>query len=142
MESRIKGLLEKYWQGETAVEEERLIKDYFKNNPDQSPEGLHFGEIENRKRNFPNKTFDHPGRKISRMRLTAAAAVLIILIALPFVFQQNDQNDQFAVEDPMEAFEVTRTSLMMVSEGLNKGKTYSKELTKFNVAQERIESNY
>jgi hypothetical protein len=38
----------------------------------------------------------------------------------------------------MEAFEVTRASLQMVSNGLNKGKTYSKELTKFNEAKQII----
>jgi len=52
--------------------------------------------------------------------------------------QNNNKPDQFAVEDPKEAFEITRASLMMVSERLNKGKTYSQELDKINKAKEII----
>ena len=55
-----------------------------------------------------------------------------------FVMQNNNKPDQFAVEDPKEAFEITRASLMMVSERLNKGKTYSQELDKINKAKEII----
>jgi len=132
MESRIKGLYEKYWQGETSVEEERLIKEYFKSNPDQSPESQYFENIEAKKGNKSEKPFEHPGRKIQRVWLSVAAAVVIGLLSLPFIFQQETKQDQFAVDNPAEAYEITRASLMMVSNGLNKGKTYSKELSKFN----------
>ena len=135
MESRIKGLLEKYWQGETSVEEETLIKEYFESNPDQSPEGIYFENIEAKKGNKSEKSFEHPGRKIRRIWLSVAAAILIGLIAVPFIFNNKTTSDQFAVEDPKEALEITRASLMMISDGLNKGKTYSKELTKFNEAK-------
>jgi len=68
--------------------------------------------------------------------ISAAAAILILLFTIPFLFNNNQVNDQFAVEDPTEAYEITRASLMMVSNGLNKGKTYSKkELNKFNDAK-------
>lgn len=135
MESRIKGLLEKYWQGETSVEEERLIKEYFKNNPDQSYEGIYFKKIKSDKRIFPQKTFQHPGRKFRLVWLSVAAAVIILLISIPFVFNNQTQQDHFAVDNPAEALEITRASLQMVSNGLNKGKTYSNELVKFNEAK-------
>jgi hypothetical protein len=141
MESRIKSLLEKYWQGDTSVEEEKRIKDYFKNNPDQTPEGLYFEKIKSDKSSFPQKSFEHPGRKINRVWLSAAAAVFILLISLPFIFNnQKQQPDQFAVDDPAKALEITRTSLQMVSNGLNKGKTYSNELVKFNEAKSIIKN--
>ncbi len=138
MESRIKSLLEKYWQGETSVEEESLIKEYLKSNPDQSPEGMYFENIETKKTVSSQKAFDHPGRKIRRVWLSVAAAVLIVLITIPFIFNNESAPDQFAVEDPTEALEITRASLMMISDGLNKGKTYSKELTKFSEAKQLI----
>ena len=140
MESRIKGLLEKYWQGETSIEEERLIKEYFKNNPNHSGEGQYFGKIKSEKHVFPHKAFEHPGRKIRRVWLSVAAAVIILLISIPFVFNNQTQQDQFEVDNPAEALEITRASLQMVSNGLNKGKTYSNELVKFNEAKTIIKN--
>lgn len=138
MESRIKGILEKYWLGETTVDEERLMKEYFVKNPDQYPENLYFENIKLEKSIEPQKNFEHPGRKIKRVWLSVAAAILIALISVPFIFNNETPQDQFAVEDPTEALEITRASLRMVSEGLNKGKTYSNELTKFNEAKQII----
>ena len=140
MESRIKGLLEKYWQGETSVEEERLIKEHFNSNSGQSMEGLLFEKIKSDKSLIPQKPFEHPGRKIRRVWLSVAAAVIILLISLPFVFNNQTQQDQFEVDNPAEALEITRASLQMVSNGLNKGKTYSNELVKFNEAKTIIKN--
>ena len=42
------------------------------------------------------------------------------------------------MQDPKEAFEVTKASLMLVSEKLNKGLTYTGELDKINEAKEII----
>ncbi len=140
MKSRIKGLLEKYWQGDTSIEEERLIKEYFKTNPNHSGEGQYFGKIKSYKSVFPQKAFEHPGRKIRRVWLSVAAAVIILLISIPFVFNNQTQQDQFAVDNPAEALEITRASLQMVSNGLNKGKTYSNELVKFNEAKTIIKN--
>ena len=125
-------LLEKYWRGETSITEEKLIREYFKQNPDLSMEGQYFGKVASGQSKMPGKAFKHPGRKRRLTWLSIAAAVIIGLLSLPFVFQQETTQDQFAVENPTEALEITKVSLMMVSNGLNKGKTYSKELSKFN----------
>ena len=87
------------------------------------------------------KAFDHPGRNVNRIWFSAAAAVVVVLITISIFFNTNNQQDKYSVDDPMEAFEVTRASLMMVSEGLNKGKTYSNELVKFEEAKKRIETH-
>lgn len=138
MESQIKGLLEKYWQGETSVEEESLIKKYFIQHPHQSAENLHFENISKEKSKYSHSTFEHPGRKIRRVWLSVAAALLLLLITVPFVFNNQADQDQFVVNDPTEALEITRASLRMVSDGLNKGKSYSNELAKFNDAKQII----
>lgn len=140
MELRIKGLLEKYWQGNTTVEEEKLIKDYFKNNPDKTTEGLYFEKIKSVKHSLPQKSFEHPGRRIRRVWLSSAAAIIILLVSIPLVFNNQSQQDRFAIEDPAEALEITRASLQRVSNGLNKGKTYSNELVKFNKAKTIIKN--
>ena len=133
MESQIRSLLEKYWQGETSIADEKLIKEYFKKHPDLSMEGQYFGKTASSREEVPAKAFEHPGRKRRLKWLSAAAAVLILLMSLPLIFNNETAQEQFSVDNPTEAFEITRASLMMVSNGLNKGKTYSKkELNKFN----------
>ena len=136
MESQIKSLLEKYWQGETSLAEEKQIKEYFKQHPDLSAEGQYFRETASARKEVSAKAFEHPGRKRKLVWLSVAAAVLIAVMTLPFVFNHETTQDQFAVDNPTEAYEITRASLMMVSNGLNKGKTFSKkEMNKFNEAK-------
>ncbi|NOX85713.1 MAG: hypothetical protein GXO86_07085 [Chlorobi bacterium] len=135
MDSQIEQLLEKYWEGETSPEEEKKLKAYFKQYP-EAPEAQYFRKIASDRSTLPDKPFIHPGRKIQRAWLSVAAAVLIGLISLPFVLQQRPKADPYAVSDPQEALEITRASLMMVSQGLNKGKSYTYELTKLDDARE------
>jgi hypothetical protein len=138
MDLQTEQLLEKYWRGETSVAEEQLIKAYFQQHPDESMEGQYFGLAASAASVIPEKAFEHPGIKRRRIWLSAAAAILIGLISIPFIINNEKSPEPYAVQDPMEAFEVTRASLQMVSNGLNKGKIYSKELTKFNEAKQII----
>jgi len=136
MDLQIEQLLEKYWNGETSVAEEREIKDYFKKHPDQSFEEQYFAQTKAKREIKPQVSFVHPGRSVRRVWLSVAAAIILGLLAIPLIIQQQSPKDQFAVEDPAKAFEITKASLMMVSEGLNKGKTYSaEELGKFDKAK-------
>lgn len=138
MDSQTEKLLEKYWLGETTVAEEKMIKTYFQQHPDESMEAQYFGTTASAVSVKPGKTFEHPGSKRRRIWLSVAAAILIGLISIPFLINQEKAPEPYAVQDPMEAFEVTRASLQMVSNGLNKGKLYSGELTKFNEAKQII----
>jgi len=138
MDSQTEKLLEKYWHGETTVAEEKIIKVYFQQHPDESMEAQHFSITASSASIKPGKAFKHPGSQSKRIWLSVAAAVLIGLISIPFIINQEKVPEPYAVQDPMEAFEVTRASLQMVSNGLNKGKTYSKELAKFNEAEQII----
>ena len=132
MDWQTEKLLEKYWTGETSIAEEKLIKEYFKQNPELSMEGQYFRNTVSEQSIIPAKAYKHPGKKRRLAWISVAAAILIGLMTLPFIFVNETAQEQFAVEDPAEALEITRTSLMMVSNGLNKGKMYSKELNKFN----------
>lgn len=135
MDLQIEKLLEKYWEGETSLAEEKLLKEYFKSNPGQSTEAQFFGKIVSAQSEQSAKVFGHPGKTRRLTWLSIAAAALIGLMTIPFIFNNETPRERFAVEDPKEAFEITRASLMMVSEGLNKGKTYSNELNKINEAK-------
>ena len=138
MDLQTEKLLEKYWSGETSVAEEKMIKAYFQQHPEASLEASYFEKLNTEASKKPGRSFEHPGNKNRRIWLSVAAAILIGLISIPFIINSEKAPEPYAVQDPMEAFEVTRASLQMVSNGLNKGKTYSKELTKFNEAKQII----
>ncbi len=138
MDLQTEKLLEKYWSGETSVAEEKMIKAYFQQHPEESFEASYFDKLCTEASKKSGRLFEHPGRKKRRIWLSVAAAILIGLISIPFIINSEKSPEPYAVQDPMEAFEVTRASLQMVSNGLNKGKTYSKELSKFNEAKQII----
>ena len=138
MDLRIEKLKEKYWAGDTSLAEEKELKAFFKENPSLLAEGRYHATLHKKGQLRSERSFNHPGRKNYTAWLSAAAAILILLSVGFFLLQDNTKPDQFAVEDPKEAYEITRASLMKVSEGLNKGKTYSTELNKIYTAKETI----
>jgi hypothetical protein len=140
MESRIDKLKEKYWMGETTLKEEKELKEYFERNPSLTKEGAYFSSLKNKKSRSSYRAFAHPGKKYRQTWLSAAAVIIVLLTVSIFFFQNDNSQDKYAVEDPTEAYEITKASLMMVSEGLNKGKNYSKELNKINEAKKIIKN--
>jgi len=138
MDLRIEKLKEKYWAGETTVTEEKELKAYLNENLSVTREGMFFVELEKQQQVKPVHAFSHPGRKKTQTWYSMAAAILILVTVGFFVFQNETKQDQFAVQDPQEALEITKASFLKISEGLNKGKTYSQELNKINEAKEII----
>lgn len=139
MESQIEKLMEKYWAGETSVEEERLLKEHFRKNPSLTNEGTYFRALSKKQQLASGKRFAHPAKSRRKAQWSAAAVIVIGIMAALMVFQDaKTQQREFVVEDPQEAYEITRKALLMVSSGLNEGKTYSGELKKINKAEELI----
>ena len=135
MESRIKELLEKYWAGETSLEEEKIIQEYFKENPSLTEEGQYFRAIAaNQKLTYKGEV---PGKpKIFRKQwLSVAATVAVGVITAIIALDNSRKDDPFAVTDPQEAYEVTRQALMMISSNLNETRQYPAELSKINKAE-------
>ena len=138
MELQIDELLEKYWKGETTLEEEKLIKSHFKSNPSLTNDGHYFKYLANQKNTKMEEV--KPIASRSRTWLSAAATITIGLITAVLVF--NDANkDPFAEEDPQKALEATRNALMMIGAGLNEGQQHAMELTKFNKAKEELQKD-
>lgn len=137
MESRIKELQEKYWAGETSLAEEAELKAYFKKNPSLTMEERYWNALKAKQSQTPPKSFKHPSANW-RSRWSVAAAITVGLIAAVLVIQDARSQREFVVEDPKEAYEITRKALLMVSSGLNEGKTYSKEIGNINKAKEII----
>ena len=138
MELPIKKLLEKYWNGETSVLEEQEIKDFFKKNPSLADEGLYFRGLSKQKEVHTGSSFQHPGKSVGKSNWysATAAAVMLGIVVSSFFITQQQKPKQFVIDDPKEAYEITKKALSMVSEGLNQGKTYTSEIEKFNKTQQ------
>ena len=138
MDLRIEKLQKKYWAGESTLAEEKELKSFYRENPSLTKDGGHFRLLNEKKEAKPDYSFQHPGRKNRSYRLSLAAVILVLITAGIFLLQDNSKQQAFEVDDPAKALEITRASLMMVSEGLNKGKTYSTELNQINKAKKII----
>lgn len=132
MEPEMDDLLEKYWKGETSVAEERLIKAHFAKARDLSPTAQYFKSIDQQKQVKAEGVSWK--RKSNYTRFSAAATIVVGLLVAFLTIENNPKKTQYVVEidDPQEAYEITRNALMMISGGLNEGKQYSEELKKIN----------
>ena len=125
-------LTDKYWRGETTVEEERLVKAHFAKSKDLSPTAKYFQSIHQQQQ---VKAEGLSWKKRGNFtRFSAAATIVVGLIVAFLTIDNNPKKTQYVVEiqDPQQALEITRNALMMISGGLNEGKQYSEELKKIN----------
>lgn len=138
MGSQIDELIDKYWEGNTSLEEEQLIKSHFKSSPSLTNDGHYFRYLANQKKTSMEQPKSSSNKK--RTWLSAAATITIGLITAVLVF--NDANkDPFAEEDPEKALQMTKKALLMIGGGLNEGQSHAMELTKFNKAKEELQKN-
>jgi hypothetical protein len=136
---RIAALLEKYWQAETTVEEERILAEYFRS-PDVPPEWESHRELFSF---FSQEAQVRPGKDLEekimqhirpRLHLPwwAAAAVIILLLGLLPLLQPETIRDippvgqkAFAMadtyDDPQQALAAVQKALFTVSKKMNKG---------------------
>ena len=124
---RIDHLLEKYWQTETTVEEERELKAYFAQHPETGGATAgYFLFLENEART------DAPDlgsvkeavvvKPLWKRYLSIAASILLICVAI-FSLQKISRDDQISVqhaniheiEDPDEAYEQAKQALLLVA---------------------------
>jgi hypothetical protein len=162
MDSRnIDELLRKYWECETTLEEEQLLREYFEG----SQISEHHREAAslfryfsmNKKKSISDEGFEKQvlqvthgtnSRKIIQLvynTMRIAAGVAVLMIAIYFVRKEIHKADPVAVEDtyndPKLAFEETKKALMMISKGFTKAENEAKKINLFNEAQEDIQKN-
>lgn len=143
MESPMDKLLKKYWAGETSLKEEQAIRSYFQENPNLTAQSNYFRALESMRKK-PDVAFSHPekARRVRKTQWSVAATIFIgILAAALIVRDVRQQQREFAVDDPKEAYEITRKALLMISSGLNQGKVYSQEINHINKAEEIIQTD-
>ena len=161
--NKIERLLERYWEGETSLEEEQVLRDFF-DHPEvpgkwKSEQVLFQYFTEQRKVDL-DELFDEKVmaqveeapdisrgkvRKLFYDLVRVAAVGLILVTATYFVREQylEQKDDPYMVdtfENPKEAFEETKKALLMISKNFNKGRKEAKKVGAFNDAQEKVKS--
>lgn len=148
-------LLEKYWAGDTTLEEEKLIKKNFASENTQD-DNLHslFSYFEGEKEISYPGNITLPKRKVFRINFSrelAVAASIVILLGAVFLlrkYSDNTQQNQIAkyeVKDPAKAKEITKKALAMLAKNYNKGETTLsknvKNINKIDLINSLIKNN-
>jgi len=134
----IRTLLEKYWQAETTVEEERILAAYFKGShldPHLRPYADLFAYFEEESRVSPGPDLESrilqaitPMRHF-RWGMTAAAAAVLIAVAGLFLFEPAKPTARPATakivdtyDNPEQALAAVRHALLIASVHLSEGR--------------------
>lgn len=136
----IKALLDKYWEGETSLEEEQVLRRYF--NEEQVAKDLEafrplFLYLKQEKQQSSTQSFEQLVQPTNVRFLwlktaIAAASIVLVLLLGGLVYQENNrpahklaaENSALAKDtykDPEQAYQEAKAALLLISKGLNKG---------------------
>lgn len=158
--NEIKALLEKYWNGETTLEEEIQLRDWFATH--ETP--AEFQEVASLFRYFDQQRqlvvstgFDEELRKKIKPRgalhklyynsMRIAAGLAVVVASVWFISRElrSEQPIQSGTElkdtydDPKLAFEETKKALKMISRSFGKAEEKARNINMFNVAKSEIQ---
>lgn len=155
---KINELLKKYWNCETTLEEEQVLRNYFKQH---APENLketaslfqYFQEEKSKhiagssfESEVMNKVQRPAQRKIrtlvyNSMRIAAGIVVLVLAVWLVRMEVRESTPAEMVdtYDDPQLAFEETKKALMMISRTFSTAEEQAKKINLFNEAQKDIQ---
>ena len=126
---RIEILIEKYFEGETSIAEEKELKAYFSS----SDVAQHleqykpvFGYFSQAKQEQFTATIPlKSGRKQNRLAWLSVAASVVVMLGIGFFAYQNTseptQENLGVIDDPEIAFKETQKALALISKHVNTG---------------------
>jgi hypothetical protein len=155
---KINELLEKYWNCETTLEEEKQLHVYFRSS--SVPESLKetaalFGYFEDqRKKDLADPKFD--SKIIAKIRkpkghvatlfynsMRIAAGIVVLILAIWLVRMEVRKTTPVEMadtyDDPKMAFEETKKALLMISKSFGTAEEQAKKINLFNEAQKDIQ---
>ncbi|TRZ43650.1 hypothetical protein [Robertkochia solimangrovi] len=133
--NHIEALLEKYFEADTSIAEEKVLQDYFNSDEvaphlEQYASMFQFFKISGEERStraIPLK----PGRKVYLLKWISVAAVAALLVGI--FINQPSQTDSLQANYTQEELESAQMALAIFSENFNKGTqgmSYLKEFEK------------
>lgn len=166
---KIKHLLDRYWNAETTLEEEQLLKDYFEkaSHDEFKEEVLLFRYFRKQKEKalpedpvfnttrMPRRsgTVRIASRKFVRNTMRIAAGLIVVITALWFMHSEltaeqtqpsvslRNKPIEDTYEDPQKAFNETKKALLMISKTFGAAEEQARKINIFNEAREQIEGN-
>lgn len=137
----IKALLEKYFDGETTLAEEKLLASYFSGEvaPELEAYKSYFGYFAQEKEvSYPVRQL-HSSRKQQYTYISIAAAVVVFLgIGYYTFFGTPDVGRSGVIKDPEVAYKETEKALMMLSGHINKGVESVQQLEKVEKSKRKV----
>lgn len=158
----IREVMNKYWQGESTLEEEKRLKNFFHEHPEALPQELErardlfdFFEkdslvvtdaisLPDRSQLKMGKPLAHRGAYLLKS-YWEYAAIFLLLLASVLLFNPKDHAVRPAdvgikdtYQNPQQAFDATQKALAMLAANLNKGKDEMQKLAVFNQAEEIV----
>lgn len=150
---QVKQLLEQYYEGETSLQEEKALVQFFQS--DEVPEELKidqaqflFYEAAQKETTHNNYTYASQVSKgvllrpkFLRIAIGIAASFLLISGSFYFLKQQGDASNTLTAEELIQskqAYAETRKALLLISEKLNKGANELNKISKFNEVHNSI----
>jgi len=156
MESqRIKTLLDKYYQGETTLEEEKLLKEHFSKN---SPSDIDLADkylvdfflanktqipvdLDEQLDNLIENEWERETKlKFSTILKWAGSVAAVLIVALGILYYEKKDNPVVladSYQDPQEAYEETKKVLLFISNKMNSKTTSLKHLSEIDNSLKR-----
>lgn len=145
---RIEQLLEKYFEAETSIAEEKELKDYFSSSdvaPSLEQYKSLFGYTVQAKQEQFNATIPLKTKKRKNAVWISVAASVVVLLGIGLFtynhFNQPKSNDLGTYDDPEVAFRETQKALAMISIHVNKGIGSINYLSEYEQSKNRIFKN-
>ena len=127
--NKIEDILEKYFQGETSIAEEKELTNYFSSSDvaqhleQYKPMFGYFSQAKQEQftASIPLKS----GRKQKRLAWLSVAASVVVMLGIGFFAYQNtsepNQENLGVIDDPEIAFKETQKALELISKHVNTG---------------------
>ncbi|MGB5392633.1 MAG: hypothetical protein WBN16_00150 [Lutimonas sp.] len=141
MESgNIEKLLEKYFEAETTLAEERRLKEYFSGEDiaehlSEYRSYFHYFKEEPKVRSI--KKIELPKERKFNLKFISIAASFLLMVSV-FSYQQYQHNQELAAR---EAFAKTQEALQLISQNLNKGNRAIAQLNYYEETQNKVFKN-
>ncbi|MGV3461042.1 MAG: hypothetical protein ACO1N9_11390 [Flavobacterium sp.] len=138
---RIEYLLERYFEAETSIKEEKQLKAYF-SGADVAPHLQQYGPMFGYYTQAATQQFDKAlplkPRKQYVAWLSVAASVVVMLGVATFMYNQPQEQDLGTYNDPEVAFRETQKALNMLSENVNTGMGSLEYLNEYEKSKQTI----
>lgn len=134
----MKELLEKYFEGETSLAEEKQLMNYFQSeniSPElekYKPLFISLQSTENEHFTFDESIFKKTKKRSLYFPISVAASFLIVVVTAFYIHEKNQQ------EQAEIAYHQVKEAFYLLSENYNKGAEKMEYLAEFNKAKEKI----